>query len=57
VCKTQRGIACDTPLPVDDLRDPIGWDMELTSELSRQHADRFQLLGQNLAGVMNLCGH
>ena len=52
VSETERRIACDGALAVDDLGDPVGRDAELTRKLGRRHADGFKLLGEDLARVM-----
>src|SRR5271157_1712841 len=49
--EAQGGVARDGAGSVQDLRDPIGRNIDLTCQLSRAHIQRFKLFGQVFAGM------
>ncbi|WP_347888213.1 hypothetical protein ABHF54_11980 [Nitrosomonas europaea] len=55
--ESQRRVASDPALAVDDLSDPIGGNVELTRQLSRRHANGFKPLGENFTRMMDCYRH
>ena len=49
--KAKSGIAGDGTRPIEDLRDAIGRDIELTRECSRAHFESFAFFGKVFAGM------
>jgi hypothetical protein len=47
--KSQRRVARDGAFAIDDLADAVGRDRDLARQLSRRNAERFKLLGKDLA--------
>jgi hypothetical protein len=44
--KPQRSITRDSACPIQDLRDSIGWHLDLSRQLSRAHVKSFQFFGE-----------
>src|ERR1017187_4283694 len=55
--EAQRGVTGDGASSVQNLRDPVGRNVDLARQLSGTHIERFELFGQMFAGMEILDGH
>jgi hypothetical protein len=57
VSEPERSIACHGPLPVQDLRDAIGRDIEIPGKLRGTDADGLEFFCKMLAGMNRFYSH
>ena len=57
MAETQRRVACDVALPLDDLNHAIRRHLDLPRKLRRRNAQFRELIGENFAGVDGGAGY